>query len=122
MSPRCVTEAILVMEIEEVLEAKIQAEMHLVEHGVAQWREKYWREDGMKIYINKAGVTKQTLACLWYGLKSFGFSFTQCDEVQRALAGQSGKYFLSASNNFPSNCPIATSINSGPKLIPIIFL
>jgi tRNA(Ile)-lysidine synthase len=78
--------------------AKIQAELHLVEHGVAQWREKYWREDGMKIYINKAGVTKQTLACLWYGLKSFGFSFTQCDEVQRALAGQSGKYFLSASH------------------------
>ncbi|MDZ7646063.1 MAG: hypothetical protein U5K54_02145 [Cytophagales bacterium] len=30
--------------------------------------------------------------------KSFGFSFTQCDDVQRALAGQSGKYFLSASH------------------------
>jgi tRNA(Ile)-lysidine synthase len=50
------------------------------------------------VRINKAGVTKQTLASVWYGIKPFGFSFTQCDEVLRALAGQSGKYFLSASH------------------------
>ncbi|MBK7652033.1 MAG: tRNA lysidine(34) synthetase TilS [Flammeovirgaceae bacterium] len=49
-------------------------------------------------FINKIGVSKKTLAGLWYGVKPFGFSFTQCEEVLRALAGQSGKYFLSSSH------------------------
>ncbi|MBP9927327.1 MAG: tRNA lysidine(34) synthetase TilS [Cyclobacteriaceae bacterium] len=78
--------------------AKIQSELNLIEREVEQWKETYWREEDSMVRINKAGVTKQTLASVWYGIKPFGFSFTQCDEVLRALAGQSGKYFLSASH------------------------
>ncbi len=78
--------------------AKIQSELQLIEHEVEQWRERYWREEDARVFINKIGVSKKTLAGLWYGVKPFGFSFTQCEEVLRALAGQSGKYFLSSSH------------------------
>lgn len=75
---------------------KIRAELDLIEYEVEQWKTKYWREEGLKIYIDKKGVSRQTLVCLWYGVKPLGFSFTQCGEILRSLAGQSGKFFLSA--------------------------
>lgn len=78
--------------------SKIGGEIAILQHDLAEWKKEHWVRDGAIIRINKNGLTSGEEARLWHGIKSFGFGYSQCEDILRALYGQSGKQFLTTTH------------------------
>ncbi|MEQ1585795.1 MAG: tRNA lysidine(34) synthetase TilS [Cyclobacteriaceae bacterium] len=79
--------------------SKIRGELALLQHDLAEWKKEYWVQDGEIIRINKNGLSpEEGVARLWHSIKPLGFSYTHCEDILRALHGQSGKQFLTTTH------------------------
>ncbi len=75
--------------------SKIRGELALLQQDLVVWKKEHWVQDGQVIRIKKNGVSFEGGAArLWHGIKPLGFSYTQCEDILRALHGQSGKQFI----------------------------
>lgn len=79
--------------------SKIQSELNILNYDLKAWKKDNWEEEGETIRIRKKGfIPDEGAARLWHCIKSFGFSYSQCEDILRALHGQSGKLFLAINN------------------------
>jgi tRNA(Ile)-lysidine synthase len=75
---------------------KIKDELGFINEQFKVWKHSNVFVKGNTIQITKQGVTHASI--LWRVTREFGFNFSQCEDVLRALAGQPGKKFLSATH------------------------
>jgi tRNA(Ile)-lysidine synthase len=75
---------------------KIKVELGFIEAQFIDWQSTNVVAKDNAVYIVKQGLTHITL--LWRAIREFGFNFSQCEDAMRALAGQSGKKFTSATH------------------------
>ncbi len=76
---------------------KILGELQFFQSAVQEWKEKHVRPYQDGIQIKKKSLADGSAAILWHCLRERGFNFEICQDVIRALNGQSGKQFLSDS-------------------------
>jgi len=75
--------------------SRIRSELTILHHDLEGWKKENWKKEGEIIRIRKNGLQPdQGPARLWHCIKPFGFSYAQCEDILRALYGQSGKQFL----------------------------
>lgn len=75
--------------------SKIRSELTILHHDLEDWKNENWKKEGEIIRIRKNGLLPdEGPARLWHCIKPFGFSYAQCEDIVRALFGQSGKQFL----------------------------
>jgi tRNA(Ile)-lysidine synthase len=75
--------------------SKIRSELTILNHDLENWKKENWEKEGEIIRIRKNGLLPaEGPARLWHCIKPFGFSYAQCEDILRALHGQSGKQFL----------------------------
>jgi len=79
--------------------SKVRSELAILHRDIEEWKKQSWVKEGEITRIRKDGlVASEGAARLWHGLKPFGFGFAQCEDILRAMHGQSGKFFLSGSH------------------------
>ncbi len=84
--------------IKETL-SKIKSEFSLLEADLKVWKEENLFNENNVIKIKKSGLEfPEGAARLWHCIKDFGFRFSACEDIVRALHGQSGKHFLTHSH------------------------
>lgn len=84
--------------IKETL-TKIKSEFSLLEADLKVWKEENLFNENHIIKIKKSGLEfPESAARLWHCIKDFGFRFSACEDIVRALHGQSGKHFLTHSH------------------------
>lgn len=74
---------------------KLQGAIEMIRNAVDEWKLKYLKKEGDKIFLNKKGLYGASTMMLWEIVKPFGFNFDQCENIIKALDGQSGKRFSS---------------------------
>lgn len=75
---------------------KIKDELGFIDEQFKVWKSNNVVIKHDTIFIAKQGVTYASL--LWRATREFGFNFPQCEDALKALDGQSGKKFLSATH------------------------
>jgi tRNA(Ile)-lysidine synthase len=75
---------------------KIKDELGFIDEQFKVWKSNNVVIKHDAIFIAKQGITHAVL--LWRASREFGFNFSQCEDVLRALGGQPGKKFLSATH------------------------
>ncbi len=79
---------------------KLQGAAEMMFASVEQWKKKYQKVERDKILLDKKGFENLLNAnyhtlLLWEVVKVYGFNFNQCENIIKALHGQSGKRFSS---------------------------
>jgi tRNA(Ile)-lysidine synthase len=75
--------------------AGMEGVLALAAAGLEQWKTRYTTTTGSRIAIHKTFATApHAVATLARYLRPFGFHYSQCEDMVRALPGQSGKQFL----------------------------
>lgn len=79
--------------------SKIKSEFSLLERDLDVWKKANLIHENHKIRIKKIGLNYlEGAARLWHCIKDFGFRFSVCEDIMKALHGQSGKQFLTHSH------------------------
>ncbi len=78
---------------------KIQSELALLQNDMEEWKALHVSQQREIVRINKQGFVPETGASrLWHCIKTYGFSYSQCEHIMRGLLGQSGKQFMSTTH------------------------
>jgi tRNA(Ile)-lysidine synthase len=77
---------------------KLQGAAKIMTSAVEEWKLKHMKTEGDKIFLDKKGVGGASTLMLWEVVKPYGFNFDQCEDIIKALDGQSGKRFLSTAH------------------------
>lgn len=79
--------------------SKIQGELIIFKNILVEWIKLHVHQDGKITRINKHGLLPgEGNAYLWHYIRQFGFSYSQSEDIVRALSGQSGKQFISTTH------------------------
>jgi tRNA(Ile)-lysidine synthase len=76
---------------------KLQGANEIISSSVEEWKQKHQKIEGDKIMLDKSGLSGASSLMLWEVVKTYGFNFDQCENIIKALGGQSGKRFSSNS-------------------------
>ncbi len=75
---------------------RIQGDLAILKNVLAEWMKLHVHQEGEITRINKHGILPgEGNAYLWHYIRQFGFSYSQSEDILRALSGQSGKQFIS---------------------------
>jgi tRNA(Ile)-lysidine synthase len=79
--------------------SKIQGDLAILKNVLAEWMKLHVHQEGEITRINKHGILPgEGNAYLWHYIRQFGFSYSQSEDILRALTGQPGKQFISTTH------------------------